>query len=282
MNKFCAGIVTFNPSLDRLENVVNSIIPQVDKLVIVDNGSNDTYGIKKILQSWGEKAILLLNNENKGIAYALNRICFFSKENGYGWVLTLDQDTICPSNLIEGLAKGINIENVGIICPSVKYEGVNIKTGNKFQEIEDDTACMTSASLTNLSAWEDTGGFRDDYFIDFVDNEFCMKLRIKDYRIIRINSCTISHQLGDSVERRFLGKIIKGTAHKPWRMYYMVRNNLLFIKENKTRLNVLKEYMKVLYIIVNELYFANQKSSVVSYAWKGYIDAMHNKLGKMK
>ena len=282
VNKFCAGIVTFNPSLNRLEDVVKSIILQVDKLVIVDNGSNDAYGIKKILLPWGEKAILLLNNDNKGIAYALNRICSFSKEKGYDWILTLDQDTVCPSNLIDGLSKGIHIEHTGILCPSVNYEGVNLVTENKSHEMEDDTACMTSASLTSLAAWEDTGGFRDDYFIDFVDNEFCMKLRIKGYRIIRINSCVISHQLGDSVERRFLWKKIKGTSHKPWRIYYMVRNNLLFIKEYKEMLNVMKEYVKVLYIIANELYFTNQKKSVVSYAWKGFTDAMRNKSGKMR
>lgn len=280
-NRICAGIVTFNPSLNRLRQVVRSIIEQVEELVIADNGSCNISDIKDVVLPLGDKVKLLLNTDNLGIAKALNQICKYSSQEGYCWVLTLDQDTICPPNLIQGLSRGFLIDNAGIICPAVKYEGVKLITENLSEEMEDDTACMTSSSLTRLSAWDAVGGFNEGYFIDFVDNEFCMKLRLHDLRIIRINSCIISHQLGDSVKRRFLWKNVKGTSHKPWRIYYMVRNNLLFIKEFKSDLNITKEYLKILYILGNEFFFSNQKTEVLTYAWKGFCDAMHNKTGKM-
>ena len=280
LNRFCAGVVTYNPDIKRLELVLGSIVGQVESLIVADNGSENIDEIERVTQSFGN-AILLKNNENKGIATALNQICRYAKQQFFSWVLTLDQDTICPSDIVEKLSKGTAIKKVGIVCPAVDYEGINLNTYNKQEEIEEDTACMTSASLTNILAWEEVDGFKDDYFIDFVDNEFCMKLRIYGYKILRVNSCAISHRLGNSVERQFLWKKIRGTSHRPWRIYYMVRNNLLFISEYKHNLNIVKEYVKVIYILLNEFYFSDKKKCVMQYAWKGLTDAIHHKTGKM-
>lgn len=278
--RVCAGLVTFNPDVNRLKAVVNSIIGQVEQLFIVDNGS---LNINEIIGYYlhNEKIVFHLLPNNEGIAKALNRLCNLAFEHKYLWILTLDQDTICPSDIISCLIKGTKLESVGIVCPCVYYDGMNIAVTNKEYEIEEETACMTSASLTSIEAWRKVGGFKDDYFIDFVDNEFCMKLRLNNYRILRLNTCSINHQLGDTVYRRLLWKKIKGTSHKSWRIYYMIRNNILFIKEYKTHLNLKKEYLKLLYILCSELIFSMQTIKVVSYAWKGLIDAINNKSGKM-
>lgn len=279
--KISAGIVSYNPSVERLQRVICSIIEQVDTLIIVDNGSANVSDLKQMLLK-NRKIFPIFFLENKGIAKALNIICKTAKEKDYQWVLTLDQDTICPSDIIMCLSKAINYDRAGIICPAVIYEGRNLVTSNKEKEIEEDNACMTSASLTNINAWEISGGFNDDYFIDFVDNDFCMKLRLHNYRILRVNSCSISHQLGDSVSRNFLWRTISGTSHKPWRIYYMIRNNLLFIFEYKHHLNIVKEYLKVVYVLCVEFFFSSKKREVMFYAWKGFKAALNHKKGKMK
>lgn len=279
VTKICAGIVTFNPDIERLYKVIESITGQAEQLLVIDNGSKNIDDIEKLLCS-DSKISLIKYRNNYGIAKALNNICIFASENRYEWALTLDQDTICPHNLISEFSKAISFENIGIICPAVIYEGMNFEIGSKEKEFEEDYACMTSASLTNVDVWKKVGGFREDFFIDFVDNEYCLKLQIFGYKIIRVNTCSISHMLGTCVKKKLLWKEVYGTTHRPWRFYYMIRNNLVYIKDYGNHLNRFKEYIKVLYILAQELIFTSQKKAILSYAWKGLFDACHNKMGK--
>ena len=119
MKAFCAGIVTYNPDIHRLRENISSIIRQVDHIVICDNGSRNINSIKEIIMSFPIRVIEL--NENMGIAYALNKICEISIELGYEWVLTLDQDSVSPVNLIKKLAEYANRNDVAIVSPEIIY-----------------------------------------------------------------------------------------------------------------------------------------------------------------
>ena len=45
--KICAGIILYNPNIERLKECIRAVQPQVDKLVIVDNASDNIDEIKK-------------------------------------------------------------------------------------------------------------------------------------------------------------------------------------------------------------------------------------------
>lgn len=61
MEKISAGIVTYNPEMQRLEENINAIIGQVDEVVLVDNGSAN---IKEIEQKWENASkISIIKNE---------------------------------------------------------------------------------------------------------------------------------------------------------------------------------------------------------------------------
>lgn len=275
----CAGIVLFNPDIDRLKSVVGAISGQVKEVVLVDNGSVNNRSITAVLANYMNVS-LITNTENEGIAKALNQICKYGKDNGYQWGLTLDQDTVCPGNLIEELYKHTNNAIHGIVCPAVHYEGVNMESPSVNTNGEYVYACMTSASLTRLEAWEKVGGFNEGYFIDFVDNEFCMKLKQEGYKVYRTNHSAISHQLGESREVRFLWYKSVGTIHSSLRCYYMMRNNVLFIRQYGKELNVLKEYSKVAYIAYRQLLYSQQKMNDLIYIAKGLKDGFKGKTGK--
>ena len=190
MHKICAGIVTYQPDIDRLKKNLDNVVIQVQKVFIVDNYSNNIEDIHRLITYFTNVAIIE-NNSNYGIAKALNRMCECAKNDGFNWILTLDQDTVIPNNLIQDFMPYTKESKIGIICPAVYYEGLEKMTRGK-NEIDYIRACMTSASLTNLEAWKDVNGFREDYFIDYVDNEFCMKLGIDGYKIIRVNKSIIN------------------------------------------------------------------------------------------
>ena len=91
-----ALIVTFNPDIEVLKSNVDAIAKQVDVLVIVDNGSNNLNEIETL-----DVENIIALGENKGIAYALNTGMEFLEERNMDWVLTLDQDSVVPQDLIE-------------------------------------------------------------------------------------------------------------------------------------------------------------------------------------
>mgnify|MGYP003311394843 CR=1 FL=1 len=69
-----AGIVLYNPEKKRLKENIDAIINQVDKIVLVDNGSDLTLDTKDFFGEASDKVVLIRNSENKGIAKALNQI----------------------------------------------------------------------------------------------------------------------------------------------------------------------------------------------------------------
>ena len=282
VERICAGIVSYNPDIERLRLNVSAICCQVLKIYIVDNGSTNLSAINNIVGAFSNVTIIT-NTENVGIAKALNQLCEAADKENFQWILTLDQDTVCSEDLIEQLSRYIDREDAGIICPVVKYEGwdsVEIQTSSS--DCEEVKACMTSGSLTRIDAWKSVTGFREEYFIDFVDNEFCMKLRLAQYKIIRVNSCAMSHQLGESGIISFLGiNKIKYTRHAPWRFYYMIRNNRAFIEEYKSYLPVYKEYLKLWYILSKGILLSKEKRKTIHYIFAGYRDGQAHRLGKL-
>lgn len=279
MNDICAGIVTYNPNMSRLQENIDSIISQVGKIFLVDNGSENNNEIKETYKL-NSNIVLIENKKNMGVATALNQMCKEALGRGYNWILTLDQDTVSPNNLIEKMMPYIKISNIGIVCPAVSYEGWH-KLSNHLDEIDYVYACMTSASLTRLIAWKKVGGFREEYFIDFVDNEFCMKLRLNNYQILRVNTCTILHRLGESGEKKILGLVnVRYTHHSPLRFYYMIRNNRVFISEYRNHLPVMKEMCKLWYIIIKGIMCTKQKRKTIKYIFCGYMDAKRKTMGE--
>jgi rhamnosyltransferase len=95
--KLAAIIVTYNPKIDRFKDVINSIVNQVDFIIIVDNGSKNINDIKEIC-SIKSNIEIIENDINYGIGKALN-IGIEKLKNNYDWILTLDQDSVILVNI---------------------------------------------------------------------------------------------------------------------------------------------------------------------------------------
>ncbi len=278
MTEHCAGIVTFQPDFDRLKENLDSVTAQAAKVYIADNHSDHIKELKELLAGY-ENTELIENDQNYGIARALNQMCEKAQKDGYQWILTLDQDTVIPENLISKLGTYTDDDRNGIICPAVHYEGWDeVRAGDG--ETNYVYACMTSASLTRLSAWEKAGKFREEYFIDFVDNEFCMKLGLNGYKVLRVNSCMIHHRLGESGTKKTLGVQRRYVRHSPVRQYYMARNNAAFIREYKAHLPYMKEKIKLYYVLFHELINSRSKKETITCISRGLRDARRGKMGK--
>lgn len=226
--KVLAGIVLYHPDATRLRENIAAVRNQVDALAVWDNGGMDD----SVLPA-GTR-ILSEQGKNIGIAAALNRLCRYAKENGYDWILTLDQDSVVPAGLVDGYAPYTEDPSVGMLCPCIldrNYGTMDYDRGSG-AATDDVDVCITSASLLRLSAWEAVGGFWDELFIDMVDFDICWSLQERGFRVVRVNSLVLYHEIGNSRKVRFLGKENVVFNHSPIRSYYMARNTLAVGKEH--------------------------------------------------
>ena len=250
MNSFaetvCAGIVTYNPEPIRFKAVVSAIVSQVKEVFIEDNGSENIDGIISIAGTYPNVQVHTLE-ENKGIAYALNRLCDSAISGGYEWILTLDHDTICSEGMIDSFSDLASVQEAGIICPRIHYVGIEVpEHGNTNDRYSEVTACMTSGSLMRIEAFKKTPGFDDWMFIDYVDNDICMKLNLAGYKIIRDNKVFMDHQLGHVVKRRVFGIMRNDFQYSPVRIYYIMRNTIYFKRKYRKHISRIKYELIVL------------------------------------
>lgn len=232
--KIYAGIVTYNPDdIDRLERSILSIAPQVNRIIIVDNGSNNYSKIEKYCMDNFTLITIIRNKNNLGIAKALNQIFDYAKTEGADWVLTLDQDSVCPNNMIESFLNYSNRDKIGIICPRIVDDNDFYKVKDIKQEYSYLSKCITSGSLTNVLAWSNVGGFDEQMFIDFVDFEFCIKVVKQGYKIIRDNKVHLQHQLGNMTPKKIFGIKFRVTNHSIFRNYYYGRNAIYVLIKHK-------------------------------------------------
>ncbi len=247
-----AGIVLYKPDMKRLNKNIRSILPQVDQVLIYDNGINIEYK-KQIEQICPSKLTLLGCGENNGLARALNEIMKYAEREGAQWVITLDQDSVSPDNMVSEYKKRMQDDKTGIICPRI----VDKRRFYMTEEQVDKTdcfveKCITSASCTLVKAWHDVGAFDDFLFIDLIDNDFCKRLRIKGWNILKINSLVLDQEFGNirpkkprvvnfyrklskSIKNPNLSENIAKLSYKkqvsPMRVYYINRNVLYLNKK---------------------------------------------------
>lgn len=220
--KVFAGIVVYYPDFARLSENLNAIRQQVDAIGIWDNGGLSGFTV--------EEGIIVLsqNGENVGIATALNGLCSYAEQNGYAWILTLDQDSIAPSGLISAYSGYCQDKTIGLLCPCIhdrNYGSMEYDRGSS-QETDTVDACITSASMLRISAWKKIGGFWNELFIDMVDFDLCWSLQAYGYRVVRVNNQTLYHEIGHSRKIKFLGKDNVVYNHSPFRCYYIARNTI--------------------------------------------------------
>lgn len=266
-----AGITLYEPDVHRLLENIEAVLPQVDKLICVDNGSKNINEIKDRIQWKYPEVEIHENGANLGVARALNQMFEYAEENAYDWVLTLDQDSVCPSNLIEEYKKYIDLRDVGVLSPKMVDRNFEkeIITEKPYDYID---KCITSASLTSVDTWKKVGGFWEYLFIDFVDHDFCAKCAKERIKIIRVNRVELLHELGNGEHHTFLGRRITALNHSPFRKYYMVRNWLIYMHVHREVIDYRKMRNSYRFFYLKTFLFEKQKLQKLVQMLKGRRD----------
>lgn len=267
-----AGIVLFNPDINRLRQNIKGIINQVQHIIIFDNGSENYSKINELIDEF-PSVVMLRSHSNIGIAAALNRIFSYADRHfSSEYVVALDQDSVAPSNLISQYEMHFE-PAIGVYTLLVKDINSN-KILQKITENQTDEVerCITSASLIKMVAWKSINGFDESMFIDCVDFDFCIRIRRKGYKILRVNTIYLQHELGHiQVHRTPFGEILVKN-HNYFRKYYIARNTVYMARKRHRILLLLRAYLQVIKQLIIVLFFESGKSLKIKNIIKGTID----------
>src|SRR4051812_611038 len=86
-----AAVILFYPDKKTIENVL-SYSRFVNTLYAIDNTENPDIEISGAIKQI-DNCHYIHDGENKGIAMRLNQACGLARQEGFEWLLTMDQDS---------------------------------------------------------------------------------------------------------------------------------------------------------------------------------------------
>lgn len=292
MCKVAAIIVSYNPDNNLLDSI-NLLINQVERIIIVDNGSESEKkkNIKLIRDIDKEKIEIIFNEENLGIATALNIGVRSALKQGYNWILTMDQDSKVSKNMVEKMLEVYNgidekeRKDILSLFPNFVDERVqSIEENSDMDTYEYVDADITSGNLLRAEVFDKVGFFDDSLFIDLVDTDFCMRLNEKNIKMIKVRDAILYHSLGESQSVKSIFGKFNTSNHSALRRYYMTRNRFYTWEKykdlnsftlNRDKSLFKKEFVK---IILGE----KDKVNKIKMVFKGYKDYKKGIRGKLK
>ena len=288
-------IITYNGE-KTIEKTFESIINQLkkpNKILIIDNNSSDKTKdlIKNFKNRYPKYVELILNKKNYGVGYALNQGIKWARENKFSWIAFSDQDSIFDKNVFYVMDEFIkdNIEDIAIVAPVILskngkflcFKKKDIKKLKKEDKINVDQV-ITSGSLIKVEVSDKIGLFRSDFFIDFIDYEFCLRLKKHNFKIIVLKKAKVYHSLGEERLKKFLFLKLSFISHPSWRYYFLVRNELFtYLYEEKSVYLSFLFFLKFAKLFLKILVLEEEKFKKLVYILKGLFHAFSKKLSEI-
>ena len=281
MTRIAAVVILYNPDNNILENI-NSYANQVEKVFVVDNSDFSNEALLNKTDSF-INVEYVFNNSNIGVAAALNIGAKMAIEQGFDYLLTMDQDSKADEAMVFKLLELMqSSERIGIVSAEHYDKDIHnpIEPENLF--VKNVLFTITSGNLLRLNAYKILGGFLDQLFIDHVDHEYCLRLNQNNYKVIKTNEVLVFHKLGNSNRRKFFRWTFYPSNHSPLRLYYRTRNRLFVDKlyrkafpeyVRRDKRNFIRELFEI-------IVFEKKILAKISMIIKGYIDYKKNRFGK--
>lgn len=232
--KFTALVTAYHPD-DRLAAVVESALRTCSGVIVSDNTPATATSSAEKLDD--PRVTVLRNGSNLGLAAALNS-AVDELPADTDVVLFLDQDSVLPPDLVPALAAHFADASVGVVGPTpwdATHGEAYEKAAQAGQGLIDRHGVMTSGMLVRRDVLTAVGRFREDFFVDWVDFDFCLRARDHGFRVVQDTAVLLPHSLGDRREHR-IGPLRTHVLHYPaWRLYWVARNSTILARERRTK-----------------------------------------------
>lgn len=228
-NSIIAGIVLYNPDLERLQLNVDAIKNDVDSILLVDNNSKNISEIQFFANKQGID--LIQNEKNEGLPRTFNAMIKFANKNGFGNLLLLDQDSICANNLINRYKANISNDYV-CITPRIihrlkEYEAKYSINSESEKELIIES--INSGTLINLNILPPDIKFNEHLFVDCVDFDFFLQLKKRNLKVLRVNSTSLFCDLGNLRVHYLFNKPFFSNNYSIFRLEKQAKDRVIFI-----------------------------------------------------
>lgn len=278
-----AVVILYFPDTLNIRRNILSYAHNVGKVLVINNAPTEE--IKTIIASISDNIVYIENEINNGVAQPLNFASDWAFQNGFKWLLTMDQDSYFNVGDFPKYLQWLEMNATDAIAVvGIPYANEQFQSHGNAHSVENVNKVITSGSLINLSAWRQINGFNEALFIDEVDHEYCYRALSNGFQIIKLNLISLVHSMGKRVSSGYFNsfKIHDRMIHAPIRVYYIVRNYLSVRKKFKVLLpdEFKMRDNEILVILKNNLFFGGAFWTYLKMAWRGYLDYRNHKMGK--
>jgi rhamnosyltransferase len=285
----CGVLVTYHPD-SGFPHRLRDILQQVATVVVVDNGSAETH--LELLRDLAaeHRVALVLNGANVGLARALNVGIEHAAALGFSWAVLLDQDSRIDVDMVRTLVavreSFTDKARLGLIGAgfrerhriSAKIARLESRS-NEWREVQ---TVITSGSLLSLNAYRHIGPFREAFFIDHVDTEYCARARARGYRVLKTLRPLMTHSIGKPTQHRLLWMKKWTSNHSADRRYYITRNYTVMLHEGGARIPgswALLGLLSGLNACKRIALYENAKREKIAAVFSGWWDGIMGQMG---
>ena len=210
--------------------------------VVVDNASNATALAMIEREVTRHDAHLIRNPTNRGLAAALNQGAAWAFDRGYAFILVLDQDSEPMPGIVAELRRVHDaarasartaVVGSNFIDPTTRQP--RFRAGETADGWTPMRTVIMSGSLIEREAFREIGPFREEFFVDSVDDDLCFRARANSFQVALTTRPLLRHSIGAPTVHHVAGLRIATSNHSADRRYRMVRNRLVLCREYGSR-----------------------------------------------
>lgn len=232
--KILGVVILYNPNFQDLVANINQYLGSISNLIIWQNSVISENETREILSGVvePEKISFLGNGKNVGIGVALNEVVHFAECSDFRYLLTMDQDSyFVDFDIFLREIYEIGNESTKIFGPIT----INVVTNepavvsSEFRYLSCDFV-ITSGAIYDLNLFAKVGYFKEDYFIDAIDEEICYRAYKKGFNTVKVSAGKLYQHFGDYKKVKFYCLELSSSNYSATRYFYIVRNHIWLAK----------------------------------------------------
>lgn len=288
--KIISVIVLYKPDSHILFNLCEVLSSNMISVILMDNSISDKSELANLNQLTGIRIVELF--DNLGIARAQNLGINLAIENNADAILFFDQDSHIDSSILNDLIFCISNPEVnvcapvfidvdtGIFLPIIKIDKFGLLSKVYDQNNDTDNSLVISSGLlVKLEVFKTVGFMNEDYFIDYVDTDFCFRCFSKNVKITVVEKAVMKHSIG---KKMILIFGFHFSIHNPQRVYYQIRNCFIFCRKDYVPLFFkLREIISIgFHQFISLLFFYDKRKHYLKAIFLGLIHGFSGRIGK--